>query len=460
MFALHLRPSAMREAILVTVAIALCGALWVLSLEESRAATMFILVPAIAAICGVAGLVLLFACAGSAMAVAAYLVILIFVNDATFRLRDPGDLGLDWQNAMKFVLWAAVGTIGAAHLRRAWPLLFRPPLVFVVAYIAIALASSLYSAAPSYSFSTAFGLLAMLLFAGALAGTLTEKQILLGIVLSLWLFVLIGWIVYFAVPSLGRSPFITTDGTLVERICGLAGQANALGAETAVSLALLFLLWIRGHCRMLVLLPIAATDLVTLLAADSRTSLLAAVVGVAAVIARRSFWAWGSSVLGAILGIILLAGVPLRYLVSVLGGLSRGGDPSEFFTLTGRTAIWEFAWDKIVLSPWVGYGYNSSKFILPQFLGIPGLQVDEAHNMWLQNLLGVGIIGTVPLAGLVICLLVDYVRRPDAFRDLFLFILLVWGIPEPGALGCTPMVMTVVLFVSLFMSARRRTRAW
>lgn len=447
--------AATREASIVAFVVVAFGTLLFLSLYKGGEAAVFVMLPLIAVGCAVCGLVLLFACAGSAPAVIAYLAVLVFVNDAYFRTREPGDLGLDWQNGIKFALWAGAGTIGAVHLGHTWRLLLRPPVVLGIVYIAIALTSSLYSAAPSYSFSTAFGVLAMLLFAGALITTVTEKQILLGAVLSLWVFVLAGWVIYFEVPSLGRSPFITVDGSLIERICGIAGQANALGGETAVSLALLFLLWHRGHCGLFVVLPIGATSLFTLLATDSRTALLSVLFGVAAVIARRSLWTWGSSLLGVTLGVVLLAGVPLRYALSLTHGLSRSGDdPSEFLTLTGRTKIWEFAWDKIVLSPWVGYGYNSSKFILPQFLGLVGIQVDEAHNMWLQNLLGLGVLGTLPLAILVIYLLVEYVRAPDAFRDLFFFIMLVWGITVAGALGSTPTVMTLVSLVGLLSAAR------
>ena len=427
-----------------------------LSIYEGRGTEPLVLLPLVAAACAAGAVVLLLACAGSAPAIAAFVVVLVFVNDAVFRERDPGDLGLDWQNAMKFVLWAGAAAIGMAHLGRSWRLLFRYPVVLVLVYVSIGIASSLYSAAASYSFSTAFGLLAMLLLAGALVATLTEKQILLSVVLSLWVFMLVGWVVYFANPNLGRSISMAADGSLIDRVCGLAGQANALGGETVVSLAFLFVLWYRGHCRPLVLLAPAATSVFTLLATDSRTSLLAVLIGIAAVIARRSLWTWGSTLLGATLGVMVLTGVPLRSLLDLTSGLSRGGDPTEILTLTGRTEIWAFAWDRIVESPWIGYGYNSSKFILPQFLGIVGLQVDEAHNMWLQNLLGTGIIGTVPLAALALCLLVDYVRAPNTFRDLFLFILLVWGISDGGALGGTPMVMTLAVFLSLLSGARSR----
>lgn len=437
-----------RQMGLTALTLALFAVLFTFSLRAGQNLPVLAVIPAAVMVALVAGLILLFACAGNGAALLAYLFVLAFVNDALFRVRDPGDIGLDWQNAMKFMLWGGAACIGLCRLSRAGPMFLRPTVLIVLLYLLIGIASSFYSAAPTYSLSTAIGMVSMLLLAGALS-LLPERVVLLWFSLSLALFVVIGWVVYFAVPQLGRSPFITADGSLIERICGLAGQANALGCVLAVYLGLVFLMWWRGHYGLLVVAPLAGLGVFTLLAADSRTALLAWMVGVAAVVTRRSLWVWGSSLLGASLGVILVAGVPLRTLAGFTGGLSRSGDPTEMFTLTGRTEIWEFVWDKILLQPWFGYGYNSSKFILPQFLGLPGLQVDEAHNTWLQNLLGTGIVGTVPLLLLVVVQIVLYVRAPDSFRDLFLFMVLVWGITVAGAFGSTPTVMTLAVFVSL-----------
>ena len=448
-----------REAGLAVLVAAILAASLALTLAAAQNTPALMVLPLALTVCVAAGLVLLYACMGSKPAIMAFLFVLVFVNDALFRVREPGDLGLDWQNAMKFALWAGAAAIGVARLGQSWRLFLQPRLLLILIYLGIGLLSSLYSASPSYSFGTVFGMFGMLLLGAAVAVTLSEKQFLLTFALSLTVFVLAGWVVYFAIPALGRSPFITADGSLVERICGLAGQANAFGCSLATLLAVLFLLWYRGHCRLFVVAPLGAIALGTLLAADSRTALLAVMVGVAAVLARRSLWVWGSSLLAASLGIVLIAGVPLRYLLGLTSGLSRSGDPTEMLTLTGRTEIWAFVWDKIQLEPWFGYGYNSSKFILPLFLGLPGLIVDEAHNTWLQNLLGTGVIGTAPLVALVVVQLVAYVRSPDSFRDVFLFIMLVWGITVAGAYGSTPTVMTLAVFASQFGAVRAARRA-
>ena len=436
--------------------VAVGAAVFAGTLHAGQDAAMLVVMPLVLAVVAAAALVLLYACFGSPAALIAFLFVAIFVNDALFRVREPGDLGLDWQNALKFGLWAGAAAVGIVHLPQSWRMLARPMPAILLAYLGIALVSSIYSAAPSYTFGTAFGMLSLLLLAAAAFVTLTEKQFLLTFALSLCAFVLAGWVVYFAIPELGRSPFITADGAVIERICGLAGQANALGCTLATLLGVLFLLWWRGHCGLLVGARMAAIATGPLLAADSRTALLAVMVGVAAVVARRSLLVWGASWLAVSLAAILVLGVPARYLLGLTSGLSRSGEGAELLTLTGRTEIWAFVWERIQEAPWFGYGYNSSKFILPLFHGLPGLIVDEAHNTWLQNLLGTGVFGTTPLLVLVVAQVVAYVMAPDPFRDLFLFIMLVWGITVAGAFGSTPTVMSLAVFASHVATAAPR----
>jgi len=446
--------AAIRDAAIIGAGMLVMAAVILLSLELGRDAAIMVLLP-LGLVAAVAGAwVFLLACAGDVRAMLAFLAVLVFVNDALFRVRDPGEVGMDWQNAMKFGLWAGAGAIGICTLPQCWRLLRGGALGWLTAYLGYAMLSSLYSAAPTYSFATAFGFISMGLFALALAALASERQILLAFALSLLAFTLAGWVAYFALPEVGRSLFITSHGTVVERMCGLAGQPNALGNDLAVYTALVFLLWYRGHVGWVAAAVLGGAGLVTLLVADSRTALLAVMAGIVAVVLRRSVWLWGSALLGTAALALLALSVQLRDLLSISGGLSRSGDPSEFFTLTGRTEIWEFAWDKIVLSPWVGYGYNSSKFILPEFNGLPGLKVDEAHNMLLQNLLAVGIVGTAPLLCMIAQMLADFIRAPDARRDVFTILMLIWGITVAGAFGSTPTVLSLAIFCGLALTQR------
>jgi len=444
-----------RDTAVVLAAVAGMAGTIVSAIDFGRDIPALIALPLLALAVVFAGYVFLLACCGSRPAMLAFLAVLAFVNDGLFRVRDPGDIGLDWQNALKFALWAGALVIGICRLPQSRPLLSGGAYALIFAYIGYAVLSSIYSASPMYSLGTAIGLAGMPLFGAALVATLGEKEILLTFALSLLVFILLGWVAYFALPELGRSLFVTFDGSVVERICGLAGQANALGNVLAVYLALIFLLFYRRHLGIWICAPMAGIGVFTLFVADSRTALLAFVAGAVAVVLRRSVWRWGLAFMAGLAAALFGMSVPLRELMSMSGGLSRSGDPTELFTLTGRTEIWQFAWDKIVLSPWIGYGYNSSKFILPEFDGLPGLKIDEAHNMLLQNLLAVGWLGTAPLIGFFVYLLGEFLRRPDAGRDLLTFMALIWGITVAGAFGSTPTVMTLEFFIVLTLAGRR-----
>ncbi len=446
----------LRDCAIVSSGVLAMAALLLLSVQLGRDTDVLMLLPFGLVLVVGAGWVALLACAGEAWAMLACLVVLVFVNDALFRQRDPGEIGLDWQNALKLSLWALSWMIGICNLPRSFAVLRGGAVMWLSVYLVYALFSSLYSAAPGYSFGTSFGLMGMALFAAALAVTATEKQILLSFALSLLLFMLLGWVAYYALPEIGRSLFITSHDTVVERMCGLAGQPNALGAGLAVLMALTYLLWIRGHIGTWAAAVMGGFALFTLLVADSRTALLAVMAGIAATTLRRSVWLWGPAILGVAMLVLAGLSVQLRDVMSLSGGLSRSGDATELFTLTGRTEIWEFAWDKILLNPWVGYGYNSSKFILPQFDGLPGLKIDEAHNMLLQNLLAVGVVGTIPLVAFLLTCVADFIRAPDTRRDCMTFIILIWGITVAGAFGSTPTVMSLAVFCCLALALQDR----
>ena len=424
------------------------------SFEASREISALMVIPLVLTLGGVAAIAFLYAAAGSVPAFMLFLFVLIFVNDALFRVRDAGAVGLDWQNAMKMALWGAAAVIGFANLRGLGSLL-GGAMSMLIAYSVFTMVSAIYSLTPSYSAATGFGMLALALIGVASAHKLSEEQILKISIGSLLLFILAGWIVYYAVPELGRSPFMTAHGTIVERLCGIAGQANSLGRIVAVFLGLCFLVWYRGYGGLLTLLPLMAIGMTTLLVADSRASLLAFIIAAAAVLTRRTLWIWGASILGGLAGLLGLLGVPLRALLGLTSILSRSGDPTELFTLTGRTEIWAFSWEKIEEQPWLGYGFNSSKLIFPQFRAL-GIEIEGAHNMLLQNLLSVGIIGTIPLVVLVIYLVVGYVRRPEPLRDFFFFFTMIYGITEAGAFGTTPSILTLFLFIGVAHAAVMR----
>lgn len=72
-------------------------------------------------------------------------------------------------------------------------------------------------------------------------------------------------------------------------------------------------------------------------------------------------------------------------------------------TLTGRTAIWAWAIDKVPDSPWIGHGFDSMWKVMPPF-GVDRFQARHAENELLQQLYAYGVAGCVLFLAIYISL--------------------------------------------------------
>ena len=85
-----------------------------------------------------------------------------------------------------------------------------------------------------------------------------------------------------------------------------------------------------------------------------------------------------------------------------------GRVPVGFFTFSGRTLVWEAAWDRIKKSPLIGYGFHADRIMLGTHL----------HNTYLHSLLQAGVLGSIPFyIGLIfaIVLFIRVARRLNEF---------------------------------------------
>ena len=434
----------------ISIAVLAFAIISALAIEFSNQASWVIFTPLIV-IGAVVGLwVVGRAVSGSPTAIISYLVLIVFITDAQFRARGAGEIETDWQSALKFALWVGAGVIGIANAPplRSW--IGRLGPLCWLTYATIAMISASYAPTPAYAFGCAFALLCFLPFAVTLVTKLSEGQFLWTMTITLAVFLAAGWVVYYVNPQLGTSEFWTYNGIEL-RMCGIAGQANNLGAICAKYLGAIFLLWLGGRCRLRYAFPLAALGVVTLSASDARTGMIAVVIAACVVLLARSFRALVGATFASIAGLLAILTFSLR--LDALGShFSRSGDPTEVFTLTGRVEIWQFVWQKINERPLLGWGYNASKVILPQYNGFQdNLMIDTAHNMLLQSLLSVGIIGTAPIIVLTIYLLFNLVYRPYPFRDLFFLVVIISAISDTSALGTTPTMLTLLFIMASVM---------
>ena len=443
---------------ILTTAVLAFAAMSAVAIQMSDRASWVIFTPLIAIALFVGLWITYRAVSGSTTAIITYLVLVVFISDAQFRARGAGEIGTDWQSLLKFGLWMGAGVIGIANAPplRSWIGRFGPACW--LAYAVMAMISSAYAPAPVYSFGCAVALLCLLPFSLALITKLSESQFLWTLTITLAVFLIIGWVVFYQNPRLGTSEFWTYSGMEL-RMCGIAGQANNLGSICAKYLGAIFLLWYGGRCRPRLAVPLAVLGIITLQASDARTGMIAAVVAIGAVILARSMKTLIGASFAAIAGAVAVMVFSLR--LDALGGhFSRSGDPTEVFTLTGRIEIWQFVWERITERPFFGWGYSASKVLLPNYTGFQdNLMIDTAHNMLLQSLLSVGFVGTLPVLAVTFYLLYSMVFRPYPFRDLFFLVTIISAIADTSALGTTPTMLTL-LFIMASVLPRAPTRGY
>jgi len=428
-------------------AVAGFAAITVASLIASADAAWAAFIPLIV-LAGIVGVwVVARACQGNRPALLVYFALLAFMTDALLRPRGAGETSADWESLLKLAIWLGAGIIGLPHMAHLQKAFSRPGPVLLLIYVVVSLFSAFYAPDPTYSLGCAVSMAGLFAFAFALSALLRAEQILWTLVLSQAVFLSIGWVVFYVNPELGASPFYTVNG-YIDRFCGIAGQADSMGSICAKYLGAIFLLWHAGRCKLIHAVPLAALGLVSLIASDARTAMIALAAGIAAVLLLRSRWGLAAFTFLGLTAFLLLQVTPL-HMDGVMSGFSRSGDPSELSTLTGRLEIWEFSIQKIQESPIFGFGYNSSKVVLGQHLGFEnGLMIDTAHNLWLQNMLSVGLLGTLPLLALFVVLLVKACRQPLPFRDFYVVVALIGGLADNQAAGTTPTLLMLLFFTA------------
>lgn len=399
-------------------------------------------VPAVA---GVALLVVQ-SCRGRPVALIILLGIVTVGLSLSFRTRELGDVGLDAQNGAKLATWAVILAVALVRLPRIWPLLTHWPMACLLAYCAMGMLSALWSEVPLYSFGSAFGLTAFVLFGAVLAQAMPQDRLMRVLAGWLGLYVAINLLSLVALPAVAVAPPSAEE--VAWRVRGVAGHPNVLGHQMVVALLLAATGAMCGWLgpRWAAVLAVGGAGL--LVASGSRTSLITGVAVLALVwLRRRPTLLIGGGVVAVVVAGTLLA-LPSDMVRDLFSSLSRSGDASEMTTLTGRTDIWDFGMDKISRRPWFGYGYNGAEPILTRELVTEDANATvNLHNMYLQSLFCVGLVGSLPLVGLWGGLAGRFVTRPNVERDTFFLCQIFTGLAEVEAFGGTPGMMTLVLII-------------
>lgn len=398
----------------------------------------------------VAGIAFLFtvvqAARGREWALILFLVISCFLIDATFRQREITAQTIDGQTLIKLVVWGCSILIAFMATPSFFSRLFCGDMKWISIIAFYALFGTFYSITPAYTFGGGFAAIAYCSLAVCVAENLRKEMILRGLLAGLSLLLAVSLLMYSA--GMGMN---VMEGGHVLRLGGLTGSPNTLGRAASLTLLLIGVLVIYGDLSLWnwrALVPVLMA-MVCLILADSRTSL-------AVVLSSFSIYFFRKHPAVALIGCFLFGFAVLLVLnldISFhdLGALlSRTGRSTDLTTLTGRTDIWMASIDAFFKRPFFGYGFGSTKILLPEiYRTYWGFTVTQAHNLYIQTAVTLGVFGLVLVLIIIFRQMLSYVKRQDVFKTVVLGFILVHGLTEPGPIGVSPNIVTFFWALSL-----------
>lgn len=398
------------------------------------------------------GLVTLMGIRGSVGALCVLTGFTAALIDASFRTRELTDTSLDPQNIAKLFIWIILLVIGVFHYflksRANEYMPIDSKLIAVFGFWCVV--TTIYSITPMYSFGAGLAFFSFVAFAFVVTDKLSQKQLLMSLVVGLAFLVFVCLAMYFLHPSKGMT---MSMGGRVPRLSGILGSPNNLGRVASLLILFLYLLWHQGYVSVkkiwVWLLVIASSA--CLILSQSKTSLAAAILSIAMLqIIRRPGFSFYVMVFGLLLTLVLVvSGIDSNMVFSLI---SRSGDASEITSATGRVDIWVFIWNKIIDNPLLGYGYGSTKLLMPsEFRTMMGWTSTSAHNFFLQCWVTTGLIGLMLVIVAMVVQIFRLAKVPIDYSVAIFTYVIVNGLFEPGAIGPAPNILTFVWIVGFFV---------
>ena len=364
-----------------------------------------------------------------------------------FTSRVPGEAGLDWQNGTKLLVWSGLVMWGVMRWRLLVPMLFLPAGAILGFISILAALSTFWSPVPLYTAGSTVGFFAYIVLSALAARYLSVDTVLSALLWSLFAFIVVGLLPAFIIPDMAWLPPSVEEN--VYRLQGLAGNPNSFGHHAALYVVLAMACVTRGLINLKALSLHALIGLsVTLLSGD-RTVVLALLLTTGLTAMRHYVWArWIGLGIGFLFAMTLIfyatgMGPSLR---ETLQMFSRTGSIDEILTFTGRTEIWSAAIDRFLERPIFGWGFNGTEALMTDSMaaGFTGRAVN-AHNMYLQLALTLGLAGFLPGFALAVMLARAYYKNPLPFRDLTVGLILFNGLAEADIFA-TPVLTGFVFF--------------
>ena len=311
------------------------------------------------------------------------------------EVRPPalGDVGNSYR-IMLVLLAAAAALFGLLRNANRLSQAFPSPLILLGCYAVLGMISSLYI--PAHSFYSMWKGFEVMVDVMAIAAVLSSAQpqdsarIAYKIIVTLFGVLMVLYLVEaLLMPS---AAFLPSRGIIPYTIEGVSPvmNGNSLAFLSAVTgfAAWCRLLKARSKVGKLVSLLLLMLALVTLILAQSRTSL----IGLVTAICVQLFFDRRFVLLVLTLGLGAVLATSTQFTDVADEYLVRGQSKELFTSLSGRTQGWEAAWASFQQSPVIGHGFAAAA--RAEILGTTG--ASTLHGAIFDVIVGVGLLGLIP----------------------------------------------------------------
>ena len=323
---------------------------------------------------------------------AAVLMVLIFTQCWLMALQ--GDKGEATDSslvrAMFFPAYGCAVLLLALSPGEVLRTLLRQPLLVLILWVVGA--SVLWSISPDQTLRRAIALVFTTLGGVILAARWKWAGLAEIMATAIGITAVLSLIVCLFVPSFGRMHELFPGAWR-----GLWVEKNALGNMMTIGFMACAAAAVLEPRRARLWWPTAGLCLVLVAASTSKTSLVSCLLGCCGLalvwIMRRGPAGRVIGTYGAVVGLLIVGFVVLVASNVVLAALGKDA------TLTGRTQIWSAVMRRIQDRPWLGYGYGavwddtSPWAPLAWIIKQAGFRPGHAHNSWLEQWLGLGVVG-------------------------------------------------------------------
>jgi O-antigen ligase len=372
-------------------------------------------------------------------------VILISI---TFRVRTPGDVGLDFQNGYKMAIWAIFILLYARNFNRTLRYYHDPVMLFFGGFCLCGAISSIYSPVPLVSLAGSIGTIAYLGFALVLAEFVGPRATLLSLLVSLLIYSMLNALSPLYAPE--AAWFLTDPSTGIYRFMGITGQPNSLARQSAVFLILILCAYSRGYIGGRLALGLSIFAFALGMVTEGRTAMLSLLL--ALILQIRKGYLLLLALLCSIVVLVMWFSGLTDMIFAMVG---RDGNADEAVTLAGRTELWSFVWDEITRQPLIGHGYSSFETYASEHyhIGADKGIVMITHNAYLDALFSTGVIGGIFFLSPFLILIWRWLTRPRFGRDLAVWAMMLVGMTEVE-IPSTAILPPLMLFVLLAFDTR------